>query len=135
MNKSNTKNDVVIIHVTDLDANRKYFRALGFEINEMTDSQFMASMNDKIVGVVIRGDKEHSNSRREQNVSGAFSNPLGHGIEIWFSVSDISEHYQKAVRAKVNIVQPFGNRGYGPVGDYGTRSPDGYLFFFSQPPA
>ena len=99
----------------------------------MTEFQFMARFNDKIVGVVLRESSQDSEFRQEPRMREAHSRPIGHGIEIWFSVEDVMAHYEQAVKAGIDIIVSLGNRGYSPVGDYGTRPADGFLFFFSQP--
>ena len=118
----NTKNDVIIIRVRDLESHRKYFRDLQFDVMDMSETQFMARFNDKIIGVVKapKGQREHPAVQ-------------GNGIEIWLSVEDVKSHYEQAKAAGVKITIDFDNRGYGPVGDYGTVSPEGFQFFFSQP--
>ncbi len=121
----NTKNDVIVIKVNDLDSHKTYFKALQFKITEMGDEQLMAQINDKIVVVVAEPENDE--------LSEYYKNPRGRGIEIWFSVPDIKVHYEKAKQNGIKIIQEFGNRGYGEAGDYGTVSPEGYLFFFSQP--
>jgi hypothetical protein len=121
----NTKNDVIVIKVNDLELHRNCFEALQFKITEMGDEQFMAQLNDKIVVVVADPESDEQ--------SEYYKSPRGRGIEIWFSVPDIIAHHEKAMQSGIKIIMEFGNRGYGPVGDYGTISPDGYLFFFSQP--
>ena len=62
-----------------------------------------------------------------------YSSPFGQGVEIWLSVGDVTSHHEKAVENGLYITLPFGNRGFGPVGDYGVMSQDGYMFFFSEP--
>lgn len=125
----NTKNDVTILVTNELEANKKFFESLGFEVTPMTEHQIMARFNDKIFGLITREIVDESDYRNAAD----FSKPLGRGIEFWLSVTDIHAHYERAKVGNLEIVSPLGNHGYGPAGDFGVRSPDGYLFFFSQP--
>jgi uncharacterized glyoxalase superfamily protein PhnB len=118
----NTKNDIIVIRVRELEEHRQYFRNLQFEVTDISDTQFVARFNDKLVSVIQAPMKirEHRETQ-------------GNGIEVWLSVEDIKSHYEQAKAAGVKITIDFDNRGYGPVGDYGTMSPEGFQFFFSQP--
>jgi len=129
----NTKNDVTIVNVDDLDANREFFSALGFKIQEMNETQFMAIFNDKIFGIIKNPLQSNDGFRLKGKLKGKYGAPFGQGIEIWLSVDDVKSHHKNAVESGLDITLPFGNRGYGPVGDYGVSSPDGYMIFFSQP--
>jgi hypothetical protein len=127
----NTKNDVVVIHVHDVDRHKDFFKALQFDIELYGEDQFSARINDKIVVVVKLPDTEIGDSKQDRLQY--YLTPRGQGIELWFSVPDIRNHYESAKAAGVKLLLDFGNRGYGKAGDYGTVSPEGYLFFFSQP--
>lgn len=126
-NLMNTSNDVIVLHVNDVNAHKNFLKNLDFKITEMGNEQFMAKINDKIVVVL------HNEESNDEENSGYYKAPKGRGIELWFSVPDIKAHYQFAKNSGVNIIVDFGNRGYGKEGDYGTVSPEGFLFFFSQP--
>ena len=136
------------VHLTVVDPKRsiRFYEGLGFELSRgwpdkkaplwaalLLDGQCM------MVGKLLPTKKleDLGASKKEQRLNKkelkAFKkNRPGVGVQLYFHVSDVDEHFKQARRKRAELVTPLKTQFYG-IRDYSIVDPDGYRLVFYSP--
>jgi lactoylglutathione lyase len=122
-------NVIVELFVSDLDASRAFYEALGFRPTNRWRGG--AWMEREGVGIRLELD-DHVSAGPHYFTPDIGRKPRGTGVEIVIQVSDVEVVHEAAIAAGLTIVKPIQERPWD-CRDFRLADPDGYFLRITSP--